>query len=122
MKKRLFAAGLIFLCLLGLLVWGSALLRTTGRQLNVQLDAVQSFAQAEQWPKAHQAAQTACTLLRQRQAALCWFVPFDLVAQLDESLCTLPGLALTRDAALAGETERARSKLRALTVLFSRPI
>ena len=122
MKKRLFAAGIICLLLLLCCLWGSRTVSGVGLALEQQLDAVQAFASAGRWPQAADAARQAHALLRQKQTALCRFVPFELVAQLDESLCVLPGMALQRDAALFAETERARSKLRALTVLFFRPL
>ena len=122
MKKRLAAAGLIFFLLTAVCLWGSRTMRDSAFQLESRLNTIEALARQGLWADTAAAARQAKILLRQNQSMLCWFVPHELTAELDECFCTLPPLADQQDPALFVETERARSKLRALTVLFFRPL
>ncbi len=122
MKKRAIAAALILAMLIFVTIWSSHLMRQLSRDLTQQLDRVTQSAQTENWAEAQTAAESAKTILRKKQTLLALFIAHTQISELDTTLSALPAYAQDSSEDLLVETERARSQLRALSLLFFRTL
>ncbi len=122
MKKRAIAAALILAMLIFVTIWSSHLMRQLSRDLTQQLDRVTQSAQTENWAEAQTAAESAKTILRKKQTLLALFIAHTQISELDTTLSALPAYAQDNSEDLLVETERARSQLRALSLLFFRTL
>lgn len=120
--KRVYACIAIFAITLCVTGWSSYLMHTLSEQLNEQLDTVALSAQNEQWDKAELAATTAQSILRKKQTLLAYFVAHAQLSELDMTLSGLPVYARDASPDILVETERARSQVRALSLLFFRTL
>lgn len=120
--KRFYACLAIFAVIFGVTVWSSYLMHDLSGQLNDQLDEVTASAEAEQWGKAEQAATSAQAILRDKQTLLAYFIAHSQLSELDTTLSSLPAYARDASSDIMAETERARSQVRALSLLFFRTL
>ena len=122
MKKRCIAAVIILAVLFGTFWAGSRSMHHMIDGVTTQLDALAQSAASEDWTQAKQAAWAARASLRKRQPLLSLYVAHSLLSELDETLSVLPARVENRDEEVYAEIEKARSQLRALSVLFFRTL
>ncbi len=122
MKKRCLAAAIILAVIIGTFWGGKNLMNHMIDGVTAQLDALAQSAASEDWPQAERAAWAARAALRDRQMMLSLFVAHSQLSQLDETLSTLPARVQNQDEEVSVEIEKARSQLRALSVLFFRTL
>lgn len=122
MKKRLISAVCLLAVILLTAVWSSLTMRKLDKELTVLLDQVVQSAEDKNWQQSEQFAVQAHTLLESKRTLLAYFLAHTLLSDLDSTLSTLPTLAHLQDDSLFAETERARSQLQALSLLFFRTL
>ena len=122
MKKRLISAVCLLAVILLTAVWSSLTMRKLDKELTVLLDQVVQSAEDKNWQQSEQFAVQAHTLLESKRTLLAYFLAHTLLSDLDSTLSTLPTLARLQDDSLFAETERARSQLQALSLLFFRTL
>ncbi len=122
MKKRLISAVCLLAVILLTAVWSSLTMRKLDKELTVLLNQVVQSAEDKNWQQSEQFAVQAHTLLESKRTLLAYFLAHTLLSDLDSTLSTLPTLAHLQDDSLFAETERARSQLQALSLLFFRTL
>lgn len=122
MKKRLISAVCLIILISLTTVWSSISMQTLDKELTVLLDRVVQSAEDQNWKQSEQFAAQAKTLLEDKRTLMSYFIAHTLLSELDSTLSALPPLAHQQDDSLFAETERARSQLQALSLLFFRTL